>query len=135
MPFSDSCTGVWADATVLCRRPLDEWIHAAAAPADGFFAFGPEKGPGALGHCVAEAMDYNDISQNSQLLAAMQARKFRSCRLTTGFRLIQTIVGSSEQQSRPKPRSICAEVSFMSEHAVPYAIAVHTCYAAIPSEQ
>jgi len=36
--------GVWADATVLCRRPLDEWIHAAAAPADGFFAFGPEKG-------------------------------------------------------------------------------------------
>ena len=36
--------GVWADATILCRRPLDDWIDEAAAPADGFFAFAPEKG-------------------------------------------------------------------------------------------
>lgn len=36
--------GVWADATILCRKPLDEWIDDAAASADGFFAFAPEKG-------------------------------------------------------------------------------------------
>lgn len=36
--------GVWADATILCRQPLDDWIDEAAAPADGFFAFSPEKG-------------------------------------------------------------------------------------------
>eukprot|EP00434_Breviolum_minutum_P031855 symbB.v1.2.028172.t4/scaffold2961.1/size66437/4 len=36
--------GVWADATILCQKPLDEWIDDAAAYADGFFAFAPEKG-------------------------------------------------------------------------------------------
>lgn len=30
--------GVWADATVLCRRPLDDWLPAVTAPS-GFFAF------------------------------------------------------------------------------------------------
>lgn len=29
--------GVWADATLYCATPLDEWIHEAARP--GFFAF------------------------------------------------------------------------------------------------
>jgi len=29
--------GVWVDSTNLCRRPLDEWLPAAAA--NGFFAF------------------------------------------------------------------------------------------------
>lgn len=33
--------GVWADSTMLCRRPLDEWLPTAAA--SGFFAFAPEK--------------------------------------------------------------------------------------------
>lgn len=36
--------GVWADATVYCLRPLDEWIDRAAR--EGFFAFarpGPER--------------------------------------------------------------------------------------------
>lgn len=35
--------GVWADATILCRKPLDDWIHEAAEPAEGFFAYSPEK--------------------------------------------------------------------------------------------
>ena len=30
--------GVWVDATVLCRTPLDDWLPQAAAPS-GFFAF------------------------------------------------------------------------------------------------
>jgi mannosyltransferase OCH1-like enzyme len=29
--------GVWVDATVFCRRPLDEWLPEHAA--SGFFAF------------------------------------------------------------------------------------------------
>jgi len=32
--------GVWVDSTMLCRRPMDEWLPAAAP--DGFFAFAPE---------------------------------------------------------------------------------------------
>jgi len=32
--------GVWADSTMLCRRPMDEWLPTAAA--SGFFAFSPE---------------------------------------------------------------------------------------------
>ena len=40
----DRSPGVWADATVLCRRPLDEWIDAKAAAREGFFAYAPEKG-------------------------------------------------------------------------------------------
>lgn len=32
--------GIWVDATMLCRRPLDEWLPEAAA--SGFFAFSPE---------------------------------------------------------------------------------------------
>lgn len=35
--------GVWADASILCRKPLDAWIQDAAALADGFFAYSPEK--------------------------------------------------------------------------------------------
>eukprot|EP00927_Polykrikos_kofoidii_P072409 TRINITY_DN68529_c0_g1_i1.p1 TRINITY_DN68529_c0_g1~~TRINITY_DN68529_c0_g1_i1.p1 ORF type:complete len:374 (+),score=51.79 TRINITY_DN68529_c0_g1_i1:37-1122(+) len=34
--------GVWADATVLCRRPLDEWIDEASGSSEGFFAYSPE---------------------------------------------------------------------------------------------
>jgi len=34
--------GVWADATMLCRRPLDDWLPQDVA-ADGFFAFSPEE--------------------------------------------------------------------------------------------
>lgn len=33
--------GVWVDSTMLCRRPLDEWLPDKIAPA-GFFAFSPE---------------------------------------------------------------------------------------------
>jgi hypothetical protein len=33
--------GVWVDSTMLCRRPLDEWLPDQVAPA-GFFAFSPE---------------------------------------------------------------------------------------------
>mmetsp|Transcript_64365 Transcript_64365/g.199332 ORF Transcript_64365/g.199332 Transcript_64365/m.199332 type:complete len:254 (-) Transcript_64365:52-813(-) len=32
--------GVWADSTMLCRRPLDSWLPESAA--SGFFAFAPE---------------------------------------------------------------------------------------------
>merc|ERR1712216_1118044 len=32
--------GVWVDATMLCRRPLDHWLGTSAA--SGFFAFSPE---------------------------------------------------------------------------------------------
>jgi len=32
--------GVWVDSTMLCRRPLDEWLPSAAA--SGFFAYSPE---------------------------------------------------------------------------------------------
>merc|ERR1740123_1194005 len=32
--------GVWADSTMLCRRPLDSWLPEAAA--SGFFAYAPE---------------------------------------------------------------------------------------------
>eukprot|EP00746_Dinoflagellata_sp_MGD_P037465 gnl/MRDRNA2_/MRDRNA2_190044_c0_seq1.p1 gnl/MRDRNA2_/MRDRNA2_190044_c0~~gnl/MRDRNA2_/MRDRNA2_190044_c0_seq1.p1 ORF type:complete len:379 (+),score=50.30 gnl/MRDRNA2_/MRDRNA2_190044_c0_seq1:123-1259(+) len=32
--------GVWVDSTMLCRKPLDEWLPVAAA--SGFFAYGPE---------------------------------------------------------------------------------------------
>eukprot|EP00429_Kryptoperidinium_foliaceum_P098695 CAMPEP_0176247094 /NCGR_PEP_ID=MMETSP0121_2-20121125/32780_1 /TAXON_ID=160619 /ORGANISM="Kryptoperidinium foliaceum, Strain CCMP 1326" /LENGTH=329 /DNA_ID=CAMNT_0017586743 /DNA_START=106 /DNA_END=1093 /DNA_ORIENTATION=+ len=32
--------GVWVDSTMLCRRPLDDWLPQAAP--DGFFAFAPE---------------------------------------------------------------------------------------------
>mmetsp|Transcript_135660 Transcript_135660/g.247334 ORF Transcript_135660/g.247334 Transcript_135660/m.247334 type:complete len:335 (-) Transcript_135660:73-1077(-) len=32
--------GVWADSTMLCRRPLDDWLTEVAA--SGFFAFSPE---------------------------------------------------------------------------------------------
>lgn len=32
--------GVWVDSTMLCRRPLDEWLPEAAA--SGFFAYAPE---------------------------------------------------------------------------------------------
>jgi len=32
--------GVWADSTMLCRRPLDSWLPQAAS--SGFFAFAPE---------------------------------------------------------------------------------------------
>lgn len=35
--------GVWADATILCRKPLDEWIDDAAASADGFFCIRPRE--------------------------------------------------------------------------------------------
>jgi hypothetical protein len=30
--------GVWADATLFCMRPLDEWVHGATSKS-GFFAF------------------------------------------------------------------------------------------------
>lgn len=36
--------GCWVDSTMLCRRPLDEWLPAHAA--SGFFAFSPEISPG-----------------------------------------------------------------------------------------
>jgi len=32
--------GVWVDSTMLCRRPLDDWLPDAAR--SGFFAFAPE---------------------------------------------------------------------------------------------
>mmetsp|Transcript_42850 Transcript_42850/g.118455 ORF Transcript_42850/g.118455 Transcript_42850/m.118455 type:complete len:400 (-) Transcript_42850:11-1210(-) len=32
--------GIWIDSTMLCRRPLDEWLPESAA--NGFFAFSPE---------------------------------------------------------------------------------------------
>lgn len=42
--------GVWADSTMLCRRPLDEWLRDTMVA--GFFAFGPEDSPYLMGPSV-----------------------------------------------------------------------------------
>lgn len=67
--------GVWADATTLCARPLDEWIDHAAAP--GFFALASPGGgrPLASWFLAAKRDDYIIATWRQAMANYWQGRK------------------------------------------------------------
>ena len=58
--------GVWADATTLCWRPLDQFIHAYVS-ASGFFAFSRSQGERILSSWFLAAMPHHPIVRRWRL--------------------------------------------------------------------
>lgn len=54
--------GVWVDSTMLCRRPLDDWLFEKTKPS-GFFAFAPEGNLSVMSSFLAAEQNHPIISE------------------------------------------------------------------------
>eukprot|EP00928_Gymnodinium_smaydae_P039485 TRINITY_DN2696_c0_g1_i2.p1 TRINITY_DN2696_c0_g1~~TRINITY_DN2696_c0_g1_i2.p1 ORF type:complete len:396 (+),score=94.74 TRINITY_DN2696_c0_g1_i2:87-1274(+) len=100
--------GIWADSTMLCRRPLDEWLPEAAA--NGFFAYAPEK----LEDNIPMMSSFLASSKGHLLTTAWRKRieehwsKPKAARLDLGFFWVHQIFGRMVQPGGPDSEtSLC----------------------------